>query len=243
MLTIRYLNGAHAGNDVKIDPGKERVVFGRQLDCDVQYPPEETAVSRHHFALVRKPSGSWTIEMFGAPFVAVNGIPADNGDVLRDGATFELGKIGGPSFKVSVTEDARSDNYLRTNIQEMAPTPRTLATRAGALGQVARALAAVAFWSPSAAARSRPTTTSTAARRRAPGDRPGGVRRGAGREARLRIGAETRAHVSRAVYHVQLEDASSASQGRGPPGWSAPIRSRPTRMSRCRAKACSMASG
>jgi hypothetical protein len=61
MLTIRYLNGPQAGTDAKIDSSKERVVFGRQLDCDVQFPPEETAVARHHFALVKKPSGAWTV--------------------------------------------------------------------------------------------------------------------------------------------------------------------------------------
>ena len=51
MLTIKHLNGPEAGTEVKIDRTKERVVFGRQLDCDVQFPPEETAVARHHFAL------------------------------------------------------------------------------------------------------------------------------------------------------------------------------------------------
>ena len=216
MLTIRHQNGALAGTEAAIDPAKDRVVFGRQLDCDVQYPPEETAVSRHHFALVRKPSGSWTIELFGEPFVAVNGAPADDGDVARDGATFELGKIGGPSFKVAVTEDARSDNYLRTNIQESAPTPRTLAARAGALGRTARALAAVALLAVAGVGgfaaynyfEGRATTARLESAQNAFAETQA-------REARLRIGAETRAHVARAVYHVQLEDAQKRHKGEG----------------------------
>src|SRR5204863_9415079 len=111
MLTIRHLNGALAGTEVKIED-KDRVVVGRQLDCDVQYPPEETAVARHHFALVRKPSGSWTVELFGTPFVAIDGTPADNGQVVRDGAKVELGRVGGPAFNLGIAEDARADNYL-----------------------------------------------------------------------------------------------------------------------------------
>src|ERR1700742_1544983 len=114
MLTIRHLNGALSGAEVKVDPAKERVVFGRQVDCDVQYPPEETAVARHHFALVRKPSGAWTLELFGTPYVAIDGQPADNGQVVRDGAKIELGRIGGPAFNLAITEDARADNYLKT---------------------------------------------------------------------------------------------------------------------------------
>src|SRR5207237_5170618 len=113
MLIIRHLNGAQAGTQVTIE-GKDRVVVGRQLDCDVQFPPEETAVARHHFALVRKPSGSWTVELFGAPFVAIDGTPADNGQVVRDGAKIELGRIGGPALSVGIAESARADHYLRT---------------------------------------------------------------------------------------------------------------------------------
>jgi hypothetical protein len=108
MLTIRYSNGAQAGTEVKIEQGKDRVVFGRQLDCDMQFAPEETAVSRHHFALVRKPSGAWTVELFGTPFVAIDGQPADNGEVVRDGAKIELGCIGGPALGVIIAEDART---------------------------------------------------------------------------------------------------------------------------------------
>src|SRR5688572_9163142 len=133
MLTIRHVNGTLVGTETKLEPGKNRIVFGRQLDCDIQFPPEEAAVARHHFALVRAPSGSWTVELFGAPFVAINGVAADIGAVVLDGAQFELGRIGGPSFTVGITDDARADNYVRTAVQQAAPSPRILATRAGTL--------------------------------------------------------------------------------------------------------------
>src|SRR5438105_3502677 len=143
MLTIRHLNGAQAGTDVKISD-KDRVVVGRQLNCDVQFPPDETAVARHHFALLKKPSGSWTIELFGTPFVAIDGTPADNGQVVRDGAKIELGRIGGPALNVAISEDARTDNYLRTAGQADAPSARTIATQASTMARVARVVAAVA---------------------------------------------------------------------------------------------------
>src|SRR6476646_8175009 len=145
MLTIKHLNGAQAGTEVKIDQGKDRVVVGRQLDCDVQFPPEETAVARHHFALIRKPSGAWTVELFGTPYVAIDGQPADNGQVVRNGAKIEMGRIGGPAVGVGINEDARTDNYLRTAGQAEAASPRQIATKASTMAKVARAIAAVAI--------------------------------------------------------------------------------------------------
>ena len=95
MLTIRHLNGPQAGTEVKINSGKARVVFGRQLDCDVQFPPEETAVARQHFALVKKPSGAWTVELFGTPYVAIDGQPADNGQVCATAPRSSSGASAG----------------------------------------------------------------------------------------------------------------------------------------------------
>jgi hypothetical protein len=208
MLTIRYSNGAQAGTEVKIDPGKDRVVFGRQLDCDVQFPPEETAVSRHHFALVKKPSGAWTVELFGTPFVAINGQPADNGQVVRDGAKIELGRISGPALSIAISEDARTDNYLRTAGQAEAASPRQLATQASTTARVARALAAVAalvavgiggFAAYNYISTSRTTARLESAQKE--------FSDALAKEANLRIGADVRAHLARAVYHVELQDA------------------------------------
>lgn len=208
MLTIRHLNGAHAGEEAQIDPAKERVVVGRQLYCDVQYPPEETAVARHHFAFVRKPSGSWTVELFGTPFVAIDGVAADNGQVVRDGAKIELGRIGGPALAVGITEDARTDNYLKTVGQQKAATPRAIATEASTMARVARAVAAVAVvvavGGGAFAAYNYISTSQTTARLDAAQKEFASALE---REANLRIGPEVRAHLSRAVYHVQLQDA------------------------------------
>ena len=208
MLTIRYLNGPQAGTEVKIDSGKQRVVFGRQLECDVQFPPEETAVARQHFALVKKPSGAWTVELFGTPYVAIDGQPADNGQVVRDGAKVELGRIGGPALGVGITEDARGDNYLKTAGQAEAASPRQIATQASTMAKVARGIAALAvlvavgggaFALYNYVSTSRATTRLESAQKE--------FSDALQKEANLRIGADTRAHISRAVYSVQLQDA------------------------------------
>lgn len=130
MLTIKHLTGALAGEDVTIDRNVEKVVFGRQADCDVVFPPEATLVSRHHFALVRKASGDWTIDLFGEPFVAIDGQPAEQGQVVRDGTKLELGKRGGPSLQTLVTRDTRPDNYEVTEKQETFEGARSIAERA-----------------------------------------------------------------------------------------------------------------
>ncbi len=216
MLIIRHLNGAHAGSETTIDPGKDRVVVGRQLDCDVQYPPEEAAVARHHFALVRKPSGSWTVELFGTPFVAIDGTPADNGQLVRDGAKIELGRVGGPALGVGIKEDARTDNYLKTVAQAEAASPRQIATQASTMAKVARAVAAVAVVvavGGGAFALYNYVSTSRATARLESAQKE--FSDALQKEANLRIGPETRAHLSRAVYHVELQDADQRVSGQG----------------------------
>src|SRR4051812_34230078 len=215
MLTIRHLNGTQAGSEVKIAQ-KDRVVVGRQLDCDVQFPPEETAVARHPLPLVKKPSGSWTVELFGTPFVAIDGTPADNGQVVRDGARIELGRLGGPALSVGISEDARTDNYLRTAGQAEAPSARTIATQAGTMARVARAVAAaavvVALGGGAFAAYQYISASNTTARLEAAQKEFSDA---LAREASLRIGPEVRAHLSRAVYHVQMQDAEQRVKASG----------------------------
>jgi len=207
VLTIKHLNGPQAGTEVKIDQTKERVVFGRQLDCDVQFPPEETAVARHHFALVRKPSGAWTVELFGTPYVAIDGQPADNGQVVRGGVKIELGRVGGPALGVGITEDTRADNYLKTAGQAEAASPRQIATQASTMAKVARAIAAVAIIvavGGGAFATYNYISTSQATARIESAQKE--FSEALQKEATLRISANARAQLSRAVYHVELQD-------------------------------------
>ncbi|HZT86602.1 MAG TPA: trypsin-like peptidase domain-containing protein [Stellaceae bacterium] len=146
MIVIRHLTGPRAGGEDRPDPKLDRITFGRRTSCDVQYPPEETLVSREHFALVRKPpgpAGHWTIELFGEPYVAVNGVAAEPGDRVPQDAKFELGRRGGPSFSVHLVADAAADNMPVTVAQEHDPNAHLAAAQAGGAARLAKRLALV----------------------------------------------------------------------------------------------------
>ncbi len=141
MIIVRHLSGARAGSEDRLDPKLDRIVFGRRMSCEVVFPPEEALVAREHFALERKPpgpSGHWTIELFGEPFVAVNGLPADPGQRLPPDATFELGRRGGPSFSVHLEADAAEDNLPITLTQEKDEGARAAAAKARSAAAWAR---------------------------------------------------------------------------------------------------------
>lgn len=144
MIVIRHLTGPRAGTEDRPDAKLDRIAFGRRTSCEVLFPPEETIVSRDHFALVRKPpgpAGHWTIELFGEPYVAVNGVAAEPGQRLPEDATFELGRRGGPSFAVHVLPDAAADNLPVTIAQEHDAGARVVAAQAGGAARFARRVA------------------------------------------------------------------------------------------------------
>jgi V8-like Glu-specific endopeptidase len=142
MLIIRHRTGALAGKENRVEPRDDRVVFGRDPDtCDVVFPPDATLVSRHHFALIRRPSGDWTIDLFGAPFVAVNGQPAEVDAVVRSGALFELGRRGGPSFELTIEGERKEDGLAMTVAQEEMKGARTVAVEAARAASLARVFA------------------------------------------------------------------------------------------------------
>ncbi len=147
MIIVRHLTGPRAGSEDRLDPKLDRIVFGRRMSCEVVFPPEETLVAREHFALERKPPGAaghWIVELFGEPFVAVNGLPADPGQRLPPDATFELGKRGGPSFSVHLEADAEQDNLPLTDVQEEDEGAHAAAAKAEAEAEHAESRAGLA---------------------------------------------------------------------------------------------------
>ena len=118
MLVVRHKTGPLAGKEERIEPKGDRVTFGRDSAvCDIVYPPDATIVARRHFALVRKPSGEWTFDLFGDPFVAVNGEPAENGMAVHSGAKIELGEFGGPSFEIDLQGEGLANELPVTQPQ------------------------------------------------------------------------------------------------------------------------------
>src|SRR5207244_8488740 len=100
--------------------------------------------------------------------------------------------------------------------QADAPSARTIATQASTMARVARAVAAaaviVALGGGAFAAYNYILTSNTTARLNAAQKEFADA---LAREANLRIGPDVRAHLSRAVYHVQLQDAQQRIQAGG----------------------------
>jgi len=147
MLVVKHLTGPLKWQEDHIDPKLDKVVFGRKVDCQIIYPPEVTIIAREHFALLRKPpgpTGHWTIDLFGKPFVSVDGVAADQGQQVSQDALFELGKKGGPSFKVHFEADAMGDNLPETAPQSHAPAPRAMAAFSRRIAFLGLAVAIVA---------------------------------------------------------------------------------------------------
>lgn len=209
MLIVRHLTGPLAGTENRFDDDVDRVVFGRQVDCQVVYPATETLVSRHHFALVRKPSGHWTFDLFGGPFVAVNGMPADPGVPLPPDAKIELGRKGGPSFSVTEQGGRRTDNLAMTALQEEDEGARWSARRAY---RIAAAAGIVAVLALGGLGYSYYRTNAEAARFQEAISRLAEVQ---ARDAGLRIGDTVRAHLARGVYVVALRDKDGGARGSG----------------------------
>lgn len=143
MLIIRHRAGVLKGREQSIDDTKDTLVFGRDSDvCDVIFPADETLVSRRHFALERKLSGAWTIDLYGDPYVAVNGQPAENGQALHRGDLVELGKRGGPGFEIVQLGDGNAAKKMAaTQVQEKVTNPRLAVAGAKRTALIGTALA------------------------------------------------------------------------------------------------------
>lgn len=130
MITIRHKAGLLAGTSQQIEARSDRITFGRDsATCDVVFPNHETLVAHRHFALVRKPSGDWTFDLFGKPFVAMDGQPVGEAEAVRNGATIELGRHGGPSFVIELDERRAASGDTVTQTQEKVQSLHSAAAR------------------------------------------------------------------------------------------------------------------
>lgn len=104
-IIIRHLEGPLAGQEQSFGNSAGVIVFGRSLECQVVYPLECVEIGRKHFALRLSPSGDYQVELFGNSYVQVDGIPAENGTLVRSGSVITLGRPTGPSFKVKLVSE------------------------------------------------------------------------------------------------------------------------------------------
>lgn len=217
MLIIRHLTGPLAGKEQRIEAKTERVTFGRDPNaCDVVFPPDATIVARRHFALQRKPSGEWTLDLFGDPFVAVNGETGEVGETVHSGAKIELGKHGGPSFEVTIEGQKLDDALPVTQTQEAIVGSRALAGQARQAATGARRFAVIGLVIALLAAGGVGAYYyygGNAERRFAEAIKS--LDEVKARVASDSISRESRDVLAQAVYLVLTKDASGAEQGQG----------------------------
>ena len=102
--------------------GKDEIVFGRESNCDVVFPPDARMVGGRHGRLYRQESGDYAIEAFGDHYVEVNGYRPEQGQPIAKDATIRFGNAKGPMVRVVMTRGARTDGLLST-LTQAAATP------------------------------------------------------------------------------------------------------------------------
>ncbi|MCP4381090.1 MAG: FHA domain-containing protein, partial [Hyphomicrobiales bacterium] len=129
---------------IAFEPGCEEVIFGREPNSDVVFPPDQRIVSRKHFRLYRQASGHYAIEVFGDRYVEVNGAPARSGEAVSDGDIIRLGARDGPALRIGLTAGPASSNLARTLTQvKVASTGAQFRTLRRVIAVVAVAVVAV----------------------------------------------------------------------------------------------------
>jgi hypothetical protein len=151
-LTITHLDGPLAGRSQSFADDKARIVFGRDPNvADVVWPPDYTAVSRQHFALV-KTTGGYRFELGDSP-VLIDGRPAYQDQYFEDTHELQLGDESGPRLRVESSLGAAAAMpataaYKNKNVsahEQAQKTKKTVAWVAGGLAVIAVGVG-VALW-------------------------------------------------------------------------------------------------
>jgi hypothetical protein len=100
-ITIKHVEGPLAGKVQEFDDSYDTITFGREGDCQVVYPAEETAVAKMHLQLERTPSGDYSLKLLGGRSAEIDGKPASDGARIDSGSVVRLGS-GGPTFEVQL---------------------------------------------------------------------------------------------------------------------------------------------
>ncbi len=122
-ITIKHLSGPLAGQKQHFDDSVAAINFGRSPECHVVYPVECVEVGRKHCALLRAPGG-FRIELFGQRYVAIDGLPVENGTLVRSGSVCVLGRPGGPSFRAELDSAMADIAYSARNVDDDQPLAR-----------------------------------------------------------------------------------------------------------------------
>lgn len=98
-VVIRHESGPLKGQVQEFSDDEQRILIGRDPDCQVRFPPEFTAVGRRHAELVWD-AGRLEIRVNTRNPVCVDGSEAIDDLEIPDGATLQLG-VEGPRFCIA----------------------------------------------------------------------------------------------------------------------------------------------
>ncbi len=145
-ITIVHTEGPLKGQSEVFDDTVNAILFGRDREVSqIVYPPQYDVVGRRHFELRRTRSGDYTIELFGARYVEINGKPAENGAPVPDGSVFRLGQRDGPAFKVDIGAPSVQGLPVTGDQRKMTTSTHRLGRTVGVAGTALVAMIAGVF--------------------------------------------------------------------------------------------------
>ena len=134
MLKVTHLGGTSDERPLVFDDRVGTIRFGRSGDCEVRFPAGITAVSKRHFALLRKPgTGTYTFDLSHKKPIYRDGRPVLPGSELTSDAILALGRPNGPQVRIEVM-DATSPVPPTEPMEELTDA----GTRAAALTRRSR---------------------------------------------------------------------------------------------------------
>lgn len=119
-ITIRFLDGARAGDTLSVEDAGEPIRIGRDpAQCQIVFGEAETKVSRLHCELRRVPDG-YRLERNLERKMLLDGKPVLEGMRIKAGHKLTFGE-GGPSIEVLSVELAKDDKLGKTEEGRGAP--------------------------------------------------------------------------------------------------------------------------
>ena len=115
-VTIRHVEGPLAGQHQHFGLDAETITFGRpDQKTDISYPANYLTVGRLHFSLKKTGPGTYSVQLTPKHYVAIDGIEADNNQVVPSGSKFRLGDDDGPSFIVAIEQPQVGGEVTKPN--------------------------------------------------------------------------------------------------------------------------------
>jgi hypothetical protein len=114
-IVIKHIDGPLAGQQQYFPDGVKTITVGRPPNStDVSYPKDYTEVGRAHFSLRRTEQGDYKVELTDL-YVEIDGVEADEDELVPSGSTVRLYGDEGPSFTVTSEKPKKAGLVTKKN--------------------------------------------------------------------------------------------------------------------------------